>query len=95
MQPPRARRRGGAGAASLAAPNPNPHPNRIPTRARTLTLTHTLTPHPHQVLLVSLLSEAGLLPELPGGWSGPTLDPSEVNFEVSAAAGAKHRNRGF
>ena len=47
------------------------------------------------MLLVSLLSEAGLLPELPGGWSGPTLDPSEVNFEVSAAGGAKHRHRGF
>ena len=36
-----------------------------------------------QVLLVSLLGDAGLLPELPGRWPG---DPSEL----SAAGAAKH-----
>ena len=38
-----------------------------------------------QVLLVSLLGDAGLLPQLPGGWPG-----EEDRSRVSAAGSAKH-----
>ena len=37
------------------------------------------------MLLVSLLGDAGLLPQLPGGWPG-----EEDRSRVSAAGAAKH-----
>ena len=66
------------------------------TRTRTLTLTLTLTlTHTLTRCCSSRCSVRPACCRAPGRLVGPRLDPSEVNFGVSAAGGAKHRHRGL